>query len=160
MTSQDILGDQPSGTKYTTKKATSYLIHSSRAVEYQAGDRQWYYIQQDMLGSHTTSAVITRILGLGRQSIHHSTTQAADIDDTEEGHAQSPYQAHQYNSMATTMQTTAGTIQPLRSPSEPATNPPQTTQQPHHVSCAELQPAGKSKQGFLVGRKTQEKLDT
>ena len=34
--------------------------------------------------------------------------QAADVDE-EEGHTQSPYQAHQHNSMATTTQTVAGT---------------------------------------------------
>ena len=86
------------------------LSTSYRVVEYQDDNRQWYFIQQD---TKTRNWVATQpvpsSLGLGRQSIKHSTTQAADVDEEETGHIQSPSQAHQHNHMATTTQTFAGT---------------------------------------------------
>ena len=86
------------------------LSSSYREVEYQDDNRQWYFIHQD---TKTRNWVATQpvpsSLGLGRGSINPSTVQAADVDNTEEGHTQSPYQAHQPYRMATTTQTLAGT---------------------------------------------------
>ena len=86
------------------------LSSSYRAVEYQDDTRQWYFIQQDTKTRNwvATQSVLSS-LGLGRQSIKHSTTQAADVDEEETGHIQSPSQAHQHNRMATTTQTLVGT---------------------------------------------------
>ena len=86
------------------------LSSSYRAVEYQDENRQWYFVHQDTkMRNWVATQPVPSSLGLGRSSIKPSTIQAADIDDTEEGHTQSPYQAHQHNSMATTTQTFAGT---------------------------------------------------
>ena len=86
------------------------LSSSYRVVEYQDENRQWYFVQQDTK-THNWVATqpVPSSLGLGRSSINPSTIQAADIDEEETGHTQSPYQAHQHNSMATTTQTFVGT---------------------------------------------------
>ena len=84
------------------------LSATYRAVEYQDENRQWYFVHQDTKTRNwvATQPVLSS-LGLGRSSINPSTIQAADVG--KEGHTQSPYQAHQYNCMATTTQTFAGT---------------------------------------------------
>ena len=86
------------------------LSSSYRAVEYQDDNRQWYFVHQD---TKTRNWVATQpvpsSLGLGRKSINPSTIQAADVDEEETGHIQSPSQAHQHYRMATTTQTQAGT---------------------------------------------------
>ena len=86
------------------------LSSSYRAVEYQEDTRQWYFIQQD---TKTRNWVATQpvpsSLGLGRQSIKHSTITAANVDEEETGHIQGPSQDHQHYRMATTTQTEVGT---------------------------------------------------
>ena len=79
-------------------------------VEYQDNNRQWYFVHQDTKTRNwvATQPVLSS-LGLGRGSINPSMIQAADVDEEETGHIQSPSQDHQHNRMATTMQTQVGT---------------------------------------------------
>jgi hypothetical protein len=87
------------------------LTGTYRAVEYSEDTRQWYFINQD---TRTRNWVATQpvpsSLALGRESIRHSTTQAAEVDDSQAGHTQSPLsQDRQHHRSAMTTQTTTST---------------------------------------------------
>lgn len=78
------------------------LSQTYRAVEYDDSTRQWYFIHQDTRSRNwVATQPVPSSYNLGRESIRHSTVTAADVDDSQAGHTQSPLQDHQHNRMAT-----------------------------------------------------------
>jgi hypothetical protein len=86
------------------------LSTTYREVEYESTNRQWYFIVQDTRTRNwVATQPVPQSLQLGRESICHSTVQSIDIDDSTEGHTQSPSKDQQHHSLAMTTQTTTGT---------------------------------------------------
>lgn len=97
------LREQPIGQRPTLACLIQWHILSGR--------HQWYFFNQDTRSRNwAATQPVPQSLNLGREAIHHSTVPAADVDDIEARHTQSPLpQDRQHYNSAMTTQTITGT---------------------------------------------------
>jgi hypothetical protein len=82
-----------------------------KEVEYESITRQWYFIAKDTRSRNWIAIQpVPQSLQLGRESIHHSTAQAADIDDdSSTGHTNKPSKLKDFLNPKMTTHTMTGT---------------------------------------------------
>jgi hypothetical protein len=83
------------------------LSQTYKEVEYESITRQWYFIAKDTRSRNWIAIQpVPQSLQLGRESICHSTVQAADVDnDSSQEHKTQPSQLKKFLNLGMTMQT-------------------------------------------------------
>jgi hypothetical protein len=86
------------------------LSQTYKEVEYESTTWQWYFITRDTRSRNwVATQPVPQIFQLGRESIRHLTVQAVDVDDSSEGHTQSPSKLKQFLNPTMTTHTITGT---------------------------------------------------